>query len=66
MDRGAHNLIEMRWVALCAERLREQWPRADPTSLQDAAQELWGDETLRGDEPRRAAEKWLGRGMPMP
>jgi len=65
MGRGADNLDHVQWVALCAERLREQWPRADPTSLEQAAKELWGDETLRACEPRQAAEKWLRRGMPI-
>ena len=34
MDRGADNLADVQWVALCAERLREQWPRADRTGLE--------------------------------
>ena len=65
MDRGADNLIDMQWVALCAERLREQWPRADRTSLEETARELWAAENSRAFEPRQAAEKWLRRGIPM-
>ncbi|MEP7300620.1 MAG: hypothetical protein ABI699_03765 [Caldimonas sp.] len=64
MDRTRDTLEDARWVAQCAERLRRQWPRADPTSLQDAARELWGDEVLRGFAPHEAAEQWLQLGMP--
>ena len=64
MDRPADNLIDVTWVAWAAERLREQWPRADATSLEEAARDLWRDETLRLLGPRQAAEKWLRRGIP--
>ena len=64
MDRAADHLIDVTWVAWCAERLREQWPRADATSLEETARELWGDETVRLMGPRQAAEKWLRRGTP--
>ena len=37
MDPDAGNLIDIAWVAWCAERLREQWPRADAASLEEAA-----------------------------
>ena len=57
-------MIDVTWVAWCAERLREQWPRLDGASLEEAARELWGDETLRRLGPRQAAERWLARGMP--
>lgn len=63
--RRADNLADVQWVALCAERLREQWPRADRTSLEEAARELWAAETLRTCGPRQAAETWLRRGIPM-
>ena len=56
--------MDVTWVAWCAERLREQWPRADATSLEEAARELWADESLRSFGPIGAAEKWLRRGMP--
>jgi uncharacterized protein (DUF1684 family) len=64
MNRDADNLIDVTWVAWCAERLREQWPRADATSLEEAARDLWSDESLRAIGPRQAAEKWLQRGIP--
>ena len=57
-------MIDVTWVAWCAERLREQWPRLDGATLEEAARELWGDKTLRGLGPRQAAERWLARGMP--
>jgi len=66
MNRDADNLIDVTWVAWCAERLREQWPRADASSLQEAAQDLWRDETSRHLGPRKAAEEWLRRGIPGP
>lgn len=65
MDRTQRNPVDVTWVAWCTERLREQWPRADATSLQEAAQELWADEALRASGPRQAAEKWLRKGIPM-
>lgn len=66
MNRDADNLIDVTWVAWCAERLREQWPRADGASLEEAARELWRDDALRPLGPRNAAEHWLRRGMPQP
>ena len=66
MDRTADNLIDVTWVAWAAERLREQWPRLDGTSLEETARELWRDEELRRLGPRQAVEKWLGRAMPGP
>ncbi|MCE9661706.1 MAG: hypothetical protein K8R60_24545 [Burkholderiales bacterium] len=66
MDRPADNLIDVTWVAWCAERLRAQWPRADATSLEETARELWADERLRAMGPGEAAEKWLRQGMPVP
>ena len=66
MNRAADNLVDVTWTAWCAERLREQWPRADPTSLEETARELLADEELRACGPRQAAEKWLRRGMPSP
>ena len=65
MNRDADNLVDVTWVAWCAERLREQWPRADGTSLEEAARELWADESLRAHGPVHAAEQWLRRGMPV-
>ena len=64
MNRDADNLVDVTWVAWCSERLREQWPRADGTSLEEAARELWADESLRVQGPVQAAEQWLRRGMP--
>ena len=63
MNRDASNLIDVQWVALCALKLREQWPRADPTSLEEAATELWQDESLRSADPVEAALQWLSRGV---
>ncbi len=59
MNRDTGKLEDVQWIALCAERLREQWPRADRTSLEEAARYLWRDETLRRLAARDAAEEWL-------
>ena len=64
MNRDADNLADLQWLAHCAECLREQWPRADPTSLAEAASELWADEALRRLKPAEAARGWLSRGLP--
>ena len=64
MDRGAGKFFDVEWVANCTRRLRERWPHADLTSLEEAAVELWSDEELRALPPSRAAEKWLRRGTP--
>ena len=61
MNRDADRLEDVRWIALCAERLRAQWPRADPTSLEEAARELWQSDALRGLAAEEAAERWLER-----
>ena len=64
MDREASKLYDVSWVAQCANRLREQWPRADPTSLEEAAAELWDDESLRAMAPVDAAVAWLRKALP--
>jgi len=64
MNRDAGNLADVQWVARCAWRLREQWPHADPTSLEEAAAELWHDQELRALAPVDAALTWLRRGIP--
>lgn len=59
MNRDADNLVDVQWLARCANRLRQEWPRADVTSIEEAALELWGAQKLRelpGDE---AAAIWL-------
>ncbi len=64
MNRDADNLAGVQWIAQCANQLREQWPRADPTSLEEAAAELWRDKSLRVLTPVDAAATWLRRGIP--
>jgi hypothetical protein len=60
MDSPIHGLADAQWVAQCAERLRQRWPRADRTSLEEAASELGRDPALRALPAPRAAERWLG------
>ena len=64
MGRAAGKFFDVEWVANCARRLRERWPHADLTSLEEAATELWNDAELRAISPIEAAEKWLQRGTP--
>jgi hypothetical protein len=59
MNRDADKLEDVQWIALCAERLRVQWPRADPTSLAEAARDLWLNKELRVLAAEEAAERWL-------
>ena len=59
MNRDADNLVNVQWLARCANRLRQQWPRADVTSIEEAALELWGAEWLRELRGEEAAEIWL-------
>ena len=61
MDREAGKFFDTQWVAQCAHRLRERWPHADVTSLEEAAGELWEDESLRAMAPVEAAESWLAK-----
>jgi len=60
MDTPADGLADAQWVAQCAERLRQRWPRADRTSLEEAAKELGRTPELRRLPPAGAAERWLG------
>lgn len=60
MEGPADDLADAQWVAQCAERLRRRWPRADPTSLEEAARELGRTPELRRLPPANAAERWLG------
>ena len=63
MNRDADkNLIDLTWVARCARRLRGRWPHADPTSLEEAAAELWAEPRWRELAPVDAAERWLESG----
>ncbi len=59
MNRDAHNLVDVQWLARCANRLRKQWPRADLPSIEETALELWSAEWLREMSGEEAAEIWL-------
>lgn len=50
-----------RWVAQCARRLREHWPRVHLLELEDTAAELATMPELRELPAARAAELWLSR-----
>ena len=59
MNRDADNLADVQWLAMCARRLRQQWPRADALSIDETAVELWGIERLREISGEEAAALWL-------
>jgi hypothetical protein len=59
MNRDAHNLADVQWVAQCAHRLRERWPHADLVALEEVAMDLWRDEDLRSLQAEEAAARWL-------
>ncbi len=46
MNRDADNLVDVQWLARCANRLRQEWPRADVTSIEEAALELCLDREI--------------------
>ncbi len=58
------NVEDIQWIARCARRLREQWPHADPTSLDETASELLDEVPLRALAPELAAVTRLRRGIP--
>ena len=51
------------WIRRCADRLCEQWPRADREDLEDAAMDLLGTEKWRRLRPEVAAVAWLRQGV---
>jgi hypothetical protein len=59
MNRDADNMADVQWIAQCARRLRERWPRVDLAVLEEAALELWWDERFRALPGERAAAAWL-------
>lgn len=54
------------WVRRCADRLYEQWPRADREILEDTAMDLLGAEKWRRLSPEVAAVAWLRQGVLVP
>ncbi|MBA3599277.1 MAG: hypothetical protein H0W40_18160 [Methylibium sp.] len=55
---------ESQWIARCALRLREEWPRLAGADLAEVAAELWAQERWRTLEPEEAATAWLRQGIP--
>ncbi|OUL98767.1 hypothetical protein A8M77_29945 [Variovorax sp. JS1663] len=47
------------WLAACAHQLQRRWRTIDPEVLEDVANDLWADESLRTLPPTRAAIEWL-------
>jgi hypothetical protein len=54
------------WIRRCADRLYEQWPRADREVLEDTAMDLLGSEKWRRLNPEVAAVAWLRQGVLVP
>lgn len=59
MNCDAANMTDVQWLARCASRLRQQWPRADVASIDETALELWSAEWLREIPGEDAAALWL-------
>lgn len=57
-------LNEPLWVARCALRLREEWPRLAGSDLAEVAEQIWTDARWRELEPETAAVQWLRQGIP--
>lgn len=52
------------WVARCAARLQQQWPRVPPDQIDELAEELRAELQRRAEDPERAAAEWLRQGIP--
>jgi len=52
------------WVARCAARLHDQWPRLPDEQLREVAEELRRNAQRQMEEPEHAAVEWLRYGMP--
>ena len=59
MQRDADNPIDVQWLARCADRLRQQRPRADVMSIEEVAIELWDTERWSELSGEEAVEIWL-------
>jgi hypothetical protein len=59
MEPQEQELRDVQWVAACAHRLRDRWPHADPTIVEELAADLWMNPALRPLPPTDAAEAWL-------
>ena len=59
MNRDADNFFDVQWIATCANRLRQEWPRADVASIDETALELWQVDWLREMPGDAAAALWL-------
>jgi hypothetical protein len=47
------------WIAVCAHQLHRQWRTVAPDQLDEVAEALWRDETLRAMPPAAVAQAWL-------
>lgn len=52
------------WIARCAARLQEQWPRVSHDQLVELTQEMRLERERQEDSPEYAASAWLARGIP--
>jgi hypothetical protein len=52
------------WVARCAARLHQRWPRLADEQLREVAQEIHHEAQRQLDQPELAAAAWLRQGLP--
>lgn len=56
---------QQEWIARCADRLHQQWPRAAQRQLEQQAQELNRHRQWGQYGPEVAAVMWLRLGRPV-
>jgi hypothetical protein len=59
-----HPIDPTQWIARCALRLREEWPRLAGADLAEVAAEIWAEDRWQLMEPEAAAVAWLRQGLP--
>ena len=61
MIAAVDNYDEQRaaWIAQCAHRLRERFPRIPLVTLEETAWQLLDDRRLQGLDAKTAADRWL-------
>lgn len=56
-------MSDAEWVSRCADRLQEQWPRAQRDALEETARELMQQGRWRECAGEEAAVRWLRLGV---
>ncbi len=55
-------MSEVEWISCCADRLQQQWPRAQRDELEETARELSHQDHWRCHRGDEAAFMWLQLG----